>query len=92
MKLLECELNDWEMYGPNYFRREELKYLIGIRENSQHIYVPEFHIWDRFDLDDIRAQFYVQFKNTKYTKSEVKKAMEDIDQFIVKVNKLKAFW
>ena len=92
MKHLNTELTDWKFTGFNYWRYDISSTMayIGLRSGNDGYYYPQFCIRSCVEgrLNSILNNI---FSDRKYKLSELDQAKQDIDNFIIKTNKLNLF-
>lgn len=104
MKLFQHELSDWEsagvnLYRWNWWRKADLYLCVGIVINDSNLFKtnPEkCHwtvYWERKPINtDAIAKLYYQFYgHQKYSFHELEMVKSQIDNFIVRIDSLKAF-
>lgn len=94
---MKIDFEEWERYSPTQWVRLENRphsdtYLSIVkiygRHTEGHAWYPEFY--GKFDfLNEIYATS-TRFKEFKY--NEEKEAMKYVDEFLLRMAKLKAFW
>lgn len=103
MNLFGFKLSNWDKYGSNYYRiaiYNEYDIYIGLRCRSSNFNPLHYrmvcfklgknHVYEEYI--DIQNIFEKMFNNNfGYIESELDKAKNDIDIFIIKLDKLKAF-
>ena len=95
MKLFKYNLSDWKKSSDNWWRySEDQNFYIGLRLKTKEI-DPQKYIWV---IDVMGTHSFIRklFENTikfdkKYSFEELDKAKQDIDNMIVKLNKLQCF-
>lgn len=106
MKIFQYELSEWKSYGPNLYRihrrprygngdAPEFDLGIGLVASD----ATENCTWRPHVLDYTHKVYLVLYdllsacdlENNRYLRHQLHLAKQDIDDFIIRVNKLKAF-